>query len=72
MLRETVGKVKDPGLYLTWAPQRAVLTHRVGHFPPAALSIEADDLNQATGVFVTHGGSNSAMEAMMFQVPMGQ
>ncbi|ORX39269.1 hypothetical protein BD324DRAFT_322110 [Kockovaella imperatae] len=54
MLRSRVGQGLDKGLFVTWAPQRAILSHK------------------ATKLFVTHGGSNSAMEAMLFKVPMIQ
>ena len=28
--------------------------------------------NQATGLFLTHGGSNSVMESILLKMPMGK
>ncbi|RSH95078.1 hypothetical protein EHS25_000164 [Saitozyma podzolica] len=52
MMLQRVGKGKNRGLLLPWAPQRAILDH------------------PATGLFLSHGGSNSALEAIMSRVPM--
>ncbi|KAK4684627.1 hypothetical protein P7C73_g5543, partial [Tremellales sp. Uapishka_1] len=51
-LLDRVGKGNDKGLFVPWAPQRAVLSH------------------PAINLFLTHGGSNSTMESILFKVPM--
>ena len=68
MLRGRIGKGSNKGLLVTWAPQSAILSHPVCN----AVGCEGtDDLQKSTALFLTHGGSNSAMESILFQVPMG-
>ena len=41
MMRERIGKGRSKGLLVTWAPQRAILSHPVGH--PYTEAMQTDD-----------------------------
>lgn len=70
LMRDRIGKGENKGLFAPWAPQRAILSHPVSS--ASTIRDRAEETCQATGMFLSHGGSNSAMESILFQVPTGK
>lgn len=58
------------GRLTPWAPQQAVLAHEVCYHRSSLVDGHILIYVQAIGWFITHGGHNSTIEAICYNVPM--
>ena len=58
------------GIIMPWAPQDLILSHPVSRLDKYNQRSSTHCILKATGVFVTHGGQNSTLEALLHGIPM--
>lgn len=70
MAQDKVKRSEGRGLSVKWVQQYAVLAHKVNLANICSTYLIDLITFQAVGSFVSHAGSNSAMESIRMKVPM--